>query len=195
MKGNFNFTKRTFFTFFSLGILVFFLLSYGSWAGRWAKFLVLVILGIIFLIDFLKKNFAKNFARLISLYIGFVTMRALAFVFIISYFILWPIVSDYVYRTQFDSTFWKNEQLANNWKNPIRLRMIDDLLKKYKLVGMSKNQINELLDVPRHTASSSDNYVYWLGPKRGFTIFSYEGLSIKFQNDIVIEAKRIIFSD
>lgn len=208
MKKYFHFTKRTFFTFVGLGILVFvvdfFIQSY------WLKFLGFilnnpnlgydfqptilkyiqsflayspwVVLGIIFMVDILKRNFARS----ISFFIGL----ALVYVSFIGYILLGPAVSDYTHRTQFDSASWKNEQLVDNWENPIRLRMVDDLLKKHELVSMSKNQIDELLGVPKPTGYFSDyDYVYWLGPERGFISIDSEWLGIKFQNNIVIEAR------
>ena len=67
--------------------------------------------------------------------------------------------------------------------------MVDDLLKKHELIGMSKNQINELLGIPEPTGYFSDfDYVYWLGSERGLIPMDSEWLGVKFKNDIVIES-------
>lgn len=88
----------------------------------------------------------------------------------------------------FNSPSWKNEQLGS-FENPIKLKMVDDLLEKYQLEGMSKNAINELLGIPESTNYfRSYDYVYWLGPERGPFGIDSEWLCIKFQDDIVIEA-------
>ena len=147
-------------------------LAYSPW----------VVLVIIFTGDFLKKNFAKS----ISFFLGL----ALVYVLFIGYIFLGPIVSDYANRTQFDSVSWKNDQLVDNWENSIRLRMVDDLLKKHELVGMTRNQVDELLGIPKPTGYFNDyEYVYWLGPERGFISIDSEWLGVKFKNNIVIEAK------
>ena len=208
MKKYFHFTKRTFFTFVGLGILVFiadfFIQSY------WLKFLgimlnnpnlgydsqstilkytqsflahsPLVVLVIIFIVDILKRNFARS----ISFFVGL----ALVYVSFIGYILLGTPISDYAHRIQFDSASWKNEQLLNNSENPIRIRMVDDLLKKYELVGMSRNQVSELLGIPEPTRYFSEyDYVYWLGPERSFISIDSEWLGVKFKNDTVVEVE------
>ncbi|MSU55855.1 MAG: hypothetical protein EXS51_00890 [Candidatus Taylorbacteria bacterium] len=205
MTKYFHFTKRTFFTFLGLGIVVFvadFFIQ-GYWLkglrfvgfdfqptvlGHIASFLAYspwVVLGIVFIVDILKRNFARS----LSFFLGL----ALVYVSIIGYLFLVPVISDYAHRTQFDSASWKDEQLVDNWENSIRLRMVDDLLRKHELVGMSKNQVDELLGVPKPTGYFSDyDYVYWLGPKRRFVSTDDEWLGIKFKNNIIVEAKILI---
>jgi hypothetical protein len=208
MKKYFHFTKRIFFTFLCFGILVFiadlFIQSY------WLKFLGFVlnnpdlgydfqptilkyiqsflayspwvVFGIIFVTDIFKRNFAKS----ISFFLGL----ALVYASFIGYFLLGPSVSDYANRTEFDPISWRDKDLINNWENPVRLRMVDNLLKTYKLVGMSKNQIDELLGVPQPPGYFSDHdYVYWLGPERGLISIDSEWLGIKFQDNVAIEAR------
>lgn len=120
--------------------------------------------------------------------------------FFIGYFLLCPAVSDYAHRTpfnlnsavRFNSISWKNENVANNERNSVRLRMVNDLLKKYKFVGMSRNQINELLGIPEPTGYFRNfDYVYWLGPERGFISIDSEWLGIKFRNNVVIDVKTL----
>lgn len=47
---------------------------------------------------------------------------------------------------RFDSDIWKKQELSDP-KNPVRLQMVSDLLKRYHLEGMSKKQIDELLGI------------------------------------------------
>ena len=207
MKKYFSFTKKDFFIFSLAGALFFsanfFIMT--KWISFWALILGRPDLGFnsqptllkniqsflpyfpfgamafIFLVD----AFRRNFSRLISFVFG----SALAFVFLFGFLVFRPIAVDFFHRTRFDSTSWKNEKMAS-WNNPIRLRMVDDLLKEYKLVGMSREQIDELLGVPEPTGLfQSYDYVYWLGPERGIISIDSESLCIKFNNDIVIEAK------
>ncbi len=77
-----------------------------------------------------------------------------------------------------------------NSKDYVRIKMVDDLLNRNNLIGMSKNEVNDLLGVPPKTEYFSNyDYVYWLGPERGFMSIDSEWLVIKFENDKVIEAK------
>ena len=119
-------------------------------------------------------------------------------VLLIAAYLLWfsgPTVDD-THRTQFNSASWKNEELANESTPirlsmpPIRLRMVDDLLERYTLKGMSKKQIDELLGIPKPTGYFRDyDYVYWLGPERGTFPIDSEWLVIKFRDNAVVEAK------
>jgi len=73
--------------------------------------------------------------------------------------------------------------------NPIRLRMIDDLLGRHQLVGKSKAEIDELFGVPPEGSFFEGyDYVYWLGPERGFIRIDSEWLAIKFEDGQVIKA-------
>ena len=102
--------------------------------------------------------------------------------------IISPIVSDYATRVSFDSAKWK----AENQGGPqgVRVRMVDDLLRKHRLVGMTREQVDGLLGVPPHTNYFREyDYVYWLGPERGFISIDSEWLVIKFEKGVVTEAR------
>ena len=66
-----------------------------------------------------------------------------------------------VTHEKFESTLWKtaNLNLEKNWT--LRWDMMNDLRGSYKLVGMSKNEIIDLLGDPGDTASSE--FRYYLG--------------------------------
>src|SRR5207249_11294818 len=92
-----------------------------------------------------------------------------------------PGYEEYANRIPFDSASWQDEDQVYS-DNPVRLRMVDDLLKRYQLVGISKAKIDELLGPPTKTEKFGDyDYVYWLGPERGFIRIDSEWLGIKFQ--------------
>jgi hypothetical protein len=98
-----------------------------------------------------------------------------------------PVVSDYASRTTFESGTWKNAEAS---PEGIRIRMVDDLLRKHPLVGMPRAEIDQLLGVPRETDYFADyEYVYWLGPERGLIPIDSGWLGIKFSNDVVSEAQ------
>ena len=90
---------------------------------------------------------------------------------------------------RFDSAVWKNDELTQSSEYP-RIKMIDDLIARYDLNGMPKEKIDELLGVPPLTEYFKGyDYVYWLGPERGFMGIDSEWLCIKFDNGKVSEAK------
>lgn len=88
--------------------------------------------------------------------------------------------------TRFDSDAWKS--VAGN--DPSRLAMVDDLLARRKLVGMTRAAVDELLGVPPNTGYFAEfDYVYWLGPERGFISIDSEWLCVAFDDDIVVDAR------
>jgi len=99
-----------------------------------------------------------------------------------------PVVKDYASRVAFDSAAWKAEN--GDAAQGIQIRMVDDLLARHKLVGMSRAQVEELLGVPPDTPSFREyDYVYWLGPERGFISIDSEWLVVKINDGIVVTAK------
>ena len=99
-----------------------------------------------------------------------------------------PVVSDYASRTSFDSARWKAENRRG--AEGIRVRMVDDLLRRHELVGMQRLQLEELLGVPPETPYFREyDYVYWLGPERGAFSIDSEWLVVKCQQDLVVAAK------
>jgi hypothetical protein len=90
-------------------------------------------------------------------------------------------------RRDFDSNEWKHAAKSND---PIRLKMVDALLRKYRLVGMSRSEVEGLLGPPdRKDHYLGCDYAYWLGTERGFFPIDEEWLGINFQNGLVVEAK------
>ncbi|TCU77243.1 hypothetical protein EV204_102102 [Tissierella praeacuta] len=82
---------------------------------------------------------------------------------------------------------------TNRWiKYPReRVKMVDDMLRKYKLVGQTKEEILELLGDETNTDyfKEVNNIVYYLGDERGFISIDSEWLVITFYNDVVVEVK------
>jgi hypothetical protein len=144
-------------------------------------YLLWIVVGILLVRGFIRKNLVIP----ISVGLGFL----LSYISFLAYLFGGPVVNDYANRMPFDALKWQNEELVNS-TNPIRTRMVDDLLKKYNLVGMPKVKLNDLLGTPSKTSYFSDyDYVYWLGPERGFISIDSEWLAIKFEDDRVIEAR------
>lgn len=141
----------------------------------WVVGLILIIIGAI------KRSWKRPlyyFGGLVFCYIVFISLL-----------IGGPILKDVLNRQKFDSVIWK-QSLAEKGNTAIRIKMVNSLLRKHNLVGMTRKQIDDLLGKPPKTAYFSDyEYVYWLGPERGFISIDSEWLGIKFQDDKVIEAR------
>lgn len=102
--------------------------------------------------------------------------------------IIEPWVADIATREPFDAAAWK----AENGPRPQgrRTRMVDDLLRKHQLVNMTRGQIDGLLGVPPPTTYFQNfDYVYWLGDSRGLFPIDSEWLVLKFEREIVTEAR------
>jgi hypothetical protein len=99
-----------------------------------------------------------------------------------------PVAQDYASREPFDVVVWKSE----NREAPrgLRVHMVDDLLHQQTLMGMPRQQVDSLLGVPPKTGYFRDyEYVYWLGPERGLFSIDSEWLVLKFDHDVVSEAR------
>ncbi|KQL19966.1 hypothetical protein ACFFHH_06580 [Cytobacillus solani] len=85
----------------------------------------------------------------------------------------------------------RNENKANfsseRWlaKSDERVYMVDDLLSRTKLIGLSKEEVITLLGKPDDTEYFTDdnNIVYYLGNERGFISIDSEWLVIWFDVD------------
>jgi hypothetical protein len=71
--------------------------------------------------------------------------------------LFWPFFGDvlleYCNRIPFEPAAWKAADRAD-LQNPVRLRMVDDLLRRHRLVGMSRAEIDALLGVPEQKKTS-----------------------------------------
>lgn len=87
---------------------------------------------------------------------------------------------------KFDSNLWKTANLNLEENMTLRWDMMNDLRKKYKLVGMTKNEIIDLLGDPGGTESSE--FRYYLGYSK--TGINTGTLIITFNdNNIVTEIR------
>ena len=92
----------------------------------------------------------------------------------------------WVQSGRFDTAKWMD---ARHSVDVHRNRMADDVLRRYGLVGMSHEEIDNLLGAPTETDYFSDyDYVYWLGPHRHIFGIDSEWLCIDFENDVVVRA-------
>jgi hypothetical protein len=103
-----------------------------------------------------------------------------------------PSTTEYLHRQPFDSVTWR-QSLTTQATEPIRLRMVDDLIQRYSLVGKTRSEINALLGIPPKTNYFREyEYVYWLGPERGFMSIDSEWLGLQFDESARVTSARIL---
>ena len=158
--------------------------AFFKWLQRVVALLPWVAVVIIGLWDLRRRNITRSLA--------FAAGNAVIYMTLFLYLFLWPSFQEYFNRQEFDSNVWKNATFTTE-DQPVRQQMVDDLLKRYPLVGMTRSQIDELLGPTAAPAANGDfqgfDYVYWLGPERGFFGIDSEFLRIKFKDNRVIEVK------
>lgn len=87
---------------------------------------------------------------------------------------------EYWSREPFVSERWK-ASADSDQAHPLRIRMVDDLLRKHRLIGQTRSEIEQLLGVPPQTPYFHNyDLVYWLGPERGLMSIDSEWLCIRF---------------
>lgn len=91
-------------------------------------------------------------------------------------------IKERLHQTSFNSADWKNPKLV--WGNdPIRIRMIDDLMANHHITGMTKAQVIALLGKPdTHDYQKATDWDYYLGLERGWLKIDYEYLTISFDS-------------
>lgn len=92
----------------------------------------------------------------------------------------------FFYNINFDKGLWKDKKSILGKRSP-RQRMLKSLLKKHKLIGMTKQNILSLLGEPEDGVVTEEELNYELGTSRGLFAVSTDILSIEFdQKDIAI---------
>ncbi|MGI6065382.1 MAG: hypothetical protein ACOYI2_02695 [Bacillota bacterium] len=106
------------------------------------------------------------------------------------YFIMLAIivmVAASVFYYKYQHTFTTEKWIEDPKK---RVNLVDDLLAKYDLVGMTEKEIIALLgtDSGENAYYQDDhNFVYYLGDERGLISIDSEWLIVKFSHGIVCE--------
>ena len=101
---------------------------------------------------------------------------------------------DHRHRQRFDAALWRNqEKIKQDIMWPPRLCMVDDLLHKHELRGLSREQVVALIGEPDKTEYFSDwDLVYLLGPERGFIRIDSEWLVFRLDNQKKVTEYRIV---
>jgi hypothetical protein len=84
-------------------------------------------------------------------------------------------------KQPFDSIVWKESDEGLHHRR--RVKMVDDLLVKHQLSGMTMTEIQSLLGIPNAIDGLPVNdYIYYLGPERSIPWFYPEYLYIRFKD-------------
>lgn len=99
---------------------------------------------------------------------------------------LWFCFGDVIHkrlsRQPFDPAVWKAAD--RNFTNTVRIRMVDDLLRRHRFRGMTRGQIIGLIGEPDATEYFKDwDLVYRLGPERGFIGIDSEWLVFRLDGE------------
>jgi hypothetical protein len=101
-------------------------------------------------------------------------------------------VREYVHRRPFDSVAWQDSKQVEG-DDPVRIRMVDDLVKSRRLDHLSRAEVEKLLGAPTTTDKFRDyDLVYWLGPERGLMRIDSEWLVITFDEKGVLIKYNIV---
>jgi hypothetical protein len=94
---------------------------------------------------------------------------------------LW--IENYQHQREFEPVAWRrNERGDLMW--PTRLAMVDDLLARHPMRGLSRDSVEQLLG-PRDSTDYFREWdlVYWLGPERGLVRIDSEWLVLNLGSD------------
>jgi hypothetical protein len=113
-------------------------------------------------------------------------------------FFAYRIGGEYLARTEFDGSAWQEaaEPADAFPRNATRLRMVDDLLERYDLAGMTRSEVTALLGESDDARLGPDeqlwDMVYYLGPERGLLGLDSEWLAIRLSKDDRVDEHRIV---
>ena len=124
--------------------------------------------------------------------LAFAAGAASVYVLVVGSLWLGPGIENYWHRREFAPAAWRrNERRDVMW--PARLAMVDDLMARHVLRGLSRDSVERLLG----SRDSTDYFrewdlVYWLGPERGIIRIDSEWLVLRFGVDGRVSDYRIV---
>ena len=106
---------------------------------------------------------------------------------------------EHLNRISFDSEKWKKwSRSTNEWPHtdlqPVRIRMVDDLLKRHDFHGQTREEVEKMLGPKTRTQYFSEwDLVYYLGPGRyGDAVGDSEWLVLRFDSKGRVEDYRVV---
>jgi len=102
-----------------------------------------------------------------------------------------PDRNEWMQRTAFDSQAWQDTNRVQ--REHIRIRMIDDLLAKHPLNGLTRSEVVALLGEPKPTSYFREyDLVYWLGPERSLFSVDSEWLCVRLDTNSKVSAAQVL---
>ena len=150
-------------------------------ALRWLPWVALAVL---ILVRINRGRIVRPFA--------FAAGAASVYVLAVGSLFLGPAIENYWHRREFEPVAWRRQERENvMW--PARLAMVDDLLKRHRLRGLTRDSVEQLLG-PRDSTDYFQEWdlVYRLGPERGFLRIDSEWLVLNLGLDGRVRDYRIV---
>ena len=124
--------------------------------------------------------------------VAFGAGAAAHYAFMVCLVLFGPTLEDRWHRQRFDSTGWQTN-VAENIMWPARLTMVDDLLARHELRGLTVDSVTRLLG-PAGPTKSWDGWdlIYYLGPERGLLRMDSEWLVLRLDSARRVSAYRIV---
>jgi hypothetical protein len=117
-------------------------------------------------------------------------VAAVCIIGVVGWFICGDTIQEHLRRCPFDAVAWKSEKALTN---DVRIRMVDDLLRRNSFRGMTREQVIAIIGVPDKTEYFKEwDLVYWLGPERGFIGIDSEWLVFRLDSQKKVTDLRIV---
>ena len=106
----------------------------------------------------------------------------------------WESAKEVASRRRFDQeAWWRAGYSPTPGAEPVRLRMVDDLLARRLIDGKTRAEVIALLGPPPETSYFRQyDLVYWLGPERSIFGIDSEWLGIRFGVDGRVKDVRLL---
>ena len=128
---------------------------------------------------------------LIALLVSGIAALALPY-FLVGGVIAYEVGGEYLARTSFNSSAWQDSARVFS-QDPVRIRMVGDLLKRHSLDEMTRAEVVALLGEPDDTPYFRDwDMVYWLGPERGLISIDSEWLVLRLDEHQQVVGHRVV---
>ena len=99
---------------------------------------------------------------------------------------------EYVGRREFEAELWRDSAQVYG-ADPIRIRMVDDLLQQHDFLNWPRERVVALLGEPPRTGYFSQyDLVYWMGPERGLVRLDSEWLVFRLDVQGRVSEYRVV---
>jgi hypothetical protein len=117
-------------------------------------------------------------------------VATLSVIGVVGWFFFGDTIREHLHRRPFNGAAWKGETTLTN---DVRIRMVDDLLRRHSFRGMTREQLTAIVGEPDKTEYFKDwDLVYWLGPERGFMSIDSEWLVFRLDSQKKVTDYRIV---